>query len=214
LSNLASNESSQITYNWRYNTCNGYRDLCPSQIDFSNDLIVISFGHIVTLWNYNAYDGVTFLNDLIHCNASDLIKEIKFMQNNFLLCVHNKCLNVWKLKNEEKTSTDLQLIKSGHEVDSFSDIKCVWSVPCDEVLEIAENPLKKSQFILFIKTAGAKHMKSSNEQIPTEIQSKLFFENLLSPGEKLSFSLAFKILIFQIISLYKSCNISNKRNKK
>jgi hypothetical protein len=107
------------------------------------------------------------------------------MQNNFLLCVHNKCLNVWKLKNEEKISTDLQLIKSGHEVDSFSDIKCVWSVPCDEVLEIAENPIKKSQFILFIKTTGAKHMKNSNEQIPTEIQSKLFFENLFLSCDKL-----------------------------
>lgn len=112
---------------------------------------------------------------MIHCDIDDTIREIKFIQENFLLCVHNKCLNVWKLKNEDKTSTESQLLKRGGDVDGFTEIACVWSKTCDdEVVEIVENPIQKSQFILFIKTNVTKNGKNSNEQVSTEIQSKLF----------------------------------------
>ena len=60
-------------------------------------------------------------------------------------------------------------------MDGFTEIACVWSKTCDdEVVEIVENPLQKSQFILFIKTNVTKNGKNSNEQVSTEIQSKLF----------------------------------------
>ena len=165
----ASNESSQTTFNWRYNTCNGFRDLSPSQIEISSnnnlqnqnlngDLIAVSFGHMATLWDFNAYQGVTFLNDLIHCDASDSIKKIKFCHDlKFLICVHSKCLNVWCLRNEDED----KMAKS-----ISSDIKCIWSSHVDEVLEMNENPIQKSQFILFIKTHSSEQM-----QIPSEIKS-------------------------------------------
>ena len=74
---------------------------------------------------------------MIHCDIDDTIREIKFIQENFLLCAHNKCLNVWKLKNEDKTSTESQLLKRGGDVDGFTEIACVWSKTCDdEVVEI------------------------------------------------------------------------------
>ena len=166
---LASNETNQVTYNWRYNTCNGFRDLTPTHIDFMNDIIAVSFSHITTLWNYDAYEGVTFLNDLIHCDSNDTIKEVKFVQENFLLCVHHKCLNVWSLKNEsKKNNADLQLMKTLNE--TMSEITCVWSSLIDEVLEVCENPLQKSQFILFVKSKS--QLKNTNEQLPTEIKSK------------------------------------------
>jgi NET1-associated nuclear protein 1 (U3 small nucleolar RNA-associated protein 17) len=52
---VASQEThSQVTFNWRYNTCNGYRDLSPTHIEFAaanEDLMAVSFGHIATLWS-------------------------------------------------------------------------------------------------------------------------------------------------------------------
>ncbi len=60
-------------------------------------------------------------------------------------------------------------------MDGFTEIACVWSKTCDdEVVEVVENPIQKSQFLLFIKTNVTKNIKNSNEQMPTEIQSKFF----------------------------------------
>ena len=114
------------------------------------------------------------MNDLIHCDANDLIKKVTFLEENFLLCAHDKCLNVWSLKKDEdkttnKTNHESNLIKSGN---AFDDIKCVWSAQVDDVLEISENPMQKSQFVIFIKTKSGQ-VKHSNEPTSSEIKSKL-----------------------------------------
>ena len=142
----------------------------PTQIDFSNDTIAVAFDHITTLWSYDAYDGVSFVNDLIHCDSTDAITELKFVQENYIMCVHHHCLNVWNLKNDSNaTSAEAQLMKStptlGH------TISCVWSAPVDQVLSVCENPLQKSQLILFVRT-NRSQPKNVNEQTPAEIKSK------------------------------------------
>ncbi len=62
---------------WMYDTCNGYRNMTPSDLDFSNQAdknsqVAIVFGHIIALWN--ADNNMDFVSDLIHCDKADTIK--------------------------------------------------------------------------------------------------------------------------------------------
>ena len=161
---IASSESAQPTSNWVYNTCNGYRNLSPNEIDFScdnnGDLISVAFNHIVTLWSYDS-DGISFKNDLIHCDTNDLIKEIRFINANHLLVVHNNCLNVWFIN---RNSNDLL-------TNEEQAASCVWSSQIDNVLAVSENPYVKSQFVLCIKS----NVLLRNEDTPAEIKGKSLF---------------------------------------
>jgi hypothetical protein len=60
---------------WVYDTCNGYRNMNPTYIDFSlteKNQVGISFNHIVTLWDSD--NNMEFITDLIHCDPNDHIK--------------------------------------------------------------------------------------------------------------------------------------------
>ena len=159
---VASNHTNEVTYNWIYNSCDGYRDLIPSNIEFmtineSIDLVSVSFNHITTIWQYDQY-GLMFLNDLIHCDPSDHIKEMKLIGNN-LLVSHFNFLNVWSITVPKKALSDVTL-------ENKIKFICTWSHETTEVLNITENPTKPCELILFIK----KMQKQINEETSTEIQ--------------------------------------------
>lgn len=162
---VASNDTNEVTYNWIYNSCDGYRDLIPSNIEFmtiseSIDLVSVSFNHITTIWQYDQY-GLMFLNDLIHCDPDDHIKGIKFIKNS-LLVSHLNFLNVWSITVPEKAISDTS-------VEEKIKFVCVWSHETSEVLNITEHPSNKDELILFIK----KMQKQINEETSTEIQGNL-----------------------------------------
>lgn len=158
-SEQAAQSSNETTFNWVYNTCNGFRDMIPSHIEFLGfnenvDLIAVAFNHITTIWLYNQYDGVTFLNDLIHCNPNDFIQQMKFINNDHLLVRHEKFLNLWSI-NATK--------------DDKFQMKCKWSSLHEKILHMCENPSDKSQIVLFMKESSQK-----NEDNQTSIQSRYF----------------------------------------
>lgn len=176
----ASSDKDEPTFNWVYNSCDGYRDLNPTHIDFVTleggvDLVAVSFDHITTIWHYDQY-GVIFLSDLIHCDPEDLIRDIQFLGNK-LLVSHANCLNVWNLELPKKTSElDMALIE---------DIKfsCLWSQDISEVLYVTKNPVDPTELILFVK----KSQKQVNEDTLTEVQIASF--SMLKESEP-----AFKII--------------------
>jgi len=77
--------------------CNGYREMIPIDLDLidlddNNCLIAVSFNHISTLWYvwmFNEQDSVVFINDLIHSNLNDHVKQLMFLSKNNLLVLHN-----------------------------------------------------------------------------------------------------------------------------
>jgi uncharacterized Rmd1/YagE family protein len=85
---VASNESSsvELTSNWVYNSCNGYREYEPSEICFIEDrvkeskkeIVAVSFRHVVVLWSFDKENETTFLTDLVHCDEMDFIKKNVF----------------------------------------------------------------------------------------------------------------------------------------
>jgi len=161
----ASNDTDEPTFNWLYNSCDGYRDLNPTDIDFVTldgdiDLIAVSFDHITTMWHYDQY-GVVFLSDLIHCDPEDAIKDVKFIGNT-LLVSHFNCLNLWSVEMQKK-SNELEMLTSVEEMN-FS---CIWSHDTSEVLYVTKNPVDCDELVLFIK----KSQKQVNEDILTEVQS-------------------------------------------
>ena len=132
--------SSETTFNWIYNTCNGFRDMIPTDVEFvsfnsSIDLVAVSFNHITTIWVYNEHEGVIFLNDLIHCDPNDFIRQIKFINNDHLLVMHEKFLNLWSIND----TTDQKFL-----------MKCKWSGQYENILYMCENPSDKSQIILLM----------------------------------------------------------------
>ena len=111
------NTPEKETRSWIYDTCNGYRNLNPSQIEFSlNDKnqVAITFNHIITLWD--GEKNMEFVNDLIHCDPNDHIKYINLKETknneiisyflNFsqilytssnIVSIHSGCINLWDL---------------------------------------------------------------------------------------------------------------------
>ena len=163
------NDPNEETFNWVYNTCNGFRDMKPSDIDFltlksSLNLIAVSFGHIITLWNYEK-DGLTLITDLIHCDPEDYVTHIKMIDHH-LLVAHKTCLNLWNLTPVNNKSNDLELESLIKKIRPV----CVLSESLGEVLMMVENPLTQSQLLLFIQ----KNMKKVNDESTTEVQSKLW----------------------------------------
>jgi len=79
--------------------CNGYREMIPIDLDLidldlidlddNNCLVAVSFNHISTFWMFNEQDGVVFINDLIHSNLNDHVKQLMFLSKNNLLVLHN-----------------------------------------------------------------------------------------------------------------------------
>ncbi len=64
-------------------------DLDLIDLDDNNCLVAVSFNHISTLWMFNEQDGVVFINDLIHSNLNDHVKQLMFLSKNNLLVLHN-----------------------------------------------------------------------------------------------------------------------------
>lgn len=161
----ASSDKDEPTFNWVYNSCDGYRDLNPTDIDFVTvdggvDLVAVSFDHITTMWHYDQY-GVVFITDLIHCDPEDLVRDVQFIGINKLLVSHVNCLNLWSIELPKKTSElKMALIED-------MKLSCVWSQDTPEVLYVTKNPVDPAELILFIKNS----QKQVNEDTLTEVQS-------------------------------------------
>lgn len=130
--------SDQPTSNWIYSTCNGFRDMIPTDIDFVSleqdvDLVAVSFNHTCTIWSHGE-DGLTFINDLIHCDTNDLIRQVKFLNSDHLVVMHEKYLNLWSISDDSKSS-----------------MRCEWSTQLNDLIYMCENPLNSAQVILFTK---------------------------------------------------------------
>jgi WD40 repeat protein len=169
--------TNQKISNWIYKSCNGYRDLAPSYVSFLKndqyDLVIVSFNHILTVWNYDDYDGVSLMSDLIHCDSNDPIKQFTIVDDNHILAVHDNCLNLWNIKLLNNLNIEkVQLLS-----------KCVWSQRLDpnescNILSLPNNDnnqtkiLQKSQvLLLFIK----KDKNDDNKkEAKSNIRCKLF----------------------------------------
>ena len=69
------NTPDRETKSWVYDTCNGYRNMNPKDIEFSlrdRNQAAISFNHIITLWDTEM--SMDYITDLIHCGSDDHIK--------------------------------------------------------------------------------------------------------------------------------------------
>jgi hypothetical protein len=148
-----------------------------NKLDQENDdeILAVSFNHIITLWRYNqnAGDGVLFLGDLIHCDSNDPIKHLKFVNNNNLLVAHTNFLNLWniKLPNKAVDASDESLLKN---LSNNIQFNCTWSQQTSsDVLFICENPVEKEKLIVFT----SKMQLQINEETSTTIQGliKIFF---------------------------------------
>ena len=121
------------TWNWEYNTCNGYRDMSPNYLEFTElnnkNLIAVSFNHIVTLWNYEENGAVTFRDDLIHCDVTDAVRHVRFMDENNLVVAHRDSINVWRIE-EVTNSSDL----TQSEINKQLNSQCVWTGQVDDVV--------------------------------------------------------------------------------
>lgn len=163
----SSSNPNQDTYNWIYNTCNGYRDLVPNNVEFfslnNNDLISVSFNHIITLWKYDIDGSISFIDDLIHCDLTDKIKSIKLIDKSNLLVVHQNCLNVWNFKYT--SSNDSADLLAGLNDTLISD--CIWNTQFQGVLNVESNPAKQNQLLLFTRD----QLNSSND-VSTKITGK------------------------------------------
>ena len=170
--------TNQKVSNWIYKSCNGYRDLAPSFVSFLKndqyDLVIVAFNHILTIWNYDEYDGVSLLADLVHCDSNDPIKELTVVDDNHILVVHENCLNLWNIKMLNNLNIDrVQLLNS-----------CIWSQRLDSnescvVLSLPEGDdkerkiLKKSQvLLLFIKKD--KNEDNNKNEAKSSIRCKSF----------------------------------------
>jgi hypothetical protein len=82
---------------------------------------------------------MTFANDLVHCDASDRVREVKALRvagSNFVLAAHGKCMNVWRLDEKEDLRTGrLEL-----------DAACIWSKR-SSILDVY--PTLENELILF-----------------------------------------------------------------
>lgn len=150
------------SFNWIYNTCNGYRDQSPSNIEFLNDqLFAVSFYHTITIWTFDQLNGVSFVDDLPHCNPLDTIKELKLFKNNFLLAMHEKTLNVWDVTNltTEKSLLENSLLKN--------QVNCIWSHQTDEIVQVYDKLADK--LILLVQNRPV----HDDQDLPTEIKSNI-----------------------------------------
>ena len=69
------NTPDRETKSWVYDTCNGYRNMNPKQVEFSlidKNQTAVSFNHIITLWDNEL--NMEFVTDMIHCDTEDHIK--------------------------------------------------------------------------------------------------------------------------------------------
>jgi WD40 repeat protein len=151
------------TSSWTYNTSNGYRELAPTDIEFirlnsGKYVCCVVFKHIVTLWLIDLDGSLIFLNDLIHCDASDCIDLVKTakLSNNYLLVVHKKCLNLWKIEEEENADIQGSCIWSA---SNFGQILHVHPIETGFLLISRENEetlVKVSELNLKKKKANKK----------------------------------------------------------
>ena len=115
---------------WTYQTCNGYRDMSPSCIDFAHasdaeltyDLVGVSFQHVLTMWTFSGDDGehrqLTLQNELIGCDASDRVREFSFAGIAHLLVVHERSLNLWHTRLVDDPNVPQRLVMRS---------SCVWT---------------------------------------------------------------------------------------
>ncbi|CAF0710964.1 unnamed protein product [Brachionus calyciflorus] len=159
-------DQNQIKYNWVYSTCNGYRDMYPSDIEFfeinNKDYVAVSFEHIATLWKIDYDKSLSFVDDLIHCAKDDPIKYLKKIDNSNLLVVHNECLNVWCFKHNVLDENDLL---SG--VEESLETRCIWSQEVKDVLKVETSPSNDSNVLIFVR----EHLKSDESLIKIKIGS-------------------------------------------
>jgi hypothetical protein len=171
--------TNQKVSNWIYKSCNGYRDLAPSYISFlkndQHDLVIVAFNHILTIWNYDEYDGVSLMNDLIHCDSNDPIKQFTILNDKNILAVHDNCLNFWSIKMLNDFNIERVQLAAN----------CVWSqrldsnescviLPLQESEDDVRKILKKSQvFLSFIK-------KDKNEDNKNEAKSSIRCKSLMN----------------------------------
>jgi hypothetical protein len=164
----------ESTWNWVYNTCNGYRDLIPTDIEFlelsgKRSIVAASFNHIIALWDYDASQGsISFIDDLIHCDANSPIRHVRLVADNYLLVAYENSVNLWKIGNIDddtarKTQSDLELLEP---VKNKLVLECLWSSGnLDQIVKIESNS-NNDQLILFMR-------QSSSTSSKTIIKSKL-----------------------------------------
>ena len=140
-----------MSQSWVYSTCNGYRDYTPTDVDtvqltsvdsdetnalerrLDGVLVAAAFNHTVVLWHHSEYSGLEFIDELINCDPSDPIKQVRFVydaKNRLsLVVVHNNFINVWR----KSTAA------------SDSSYECVWSHGLSNVeVTIHDHPLSRS----------------------------------------------------------------------
>ena len=164
------NDPNEETFNWVYNTCNGFRDMRPTDLDFTTlnstfDLIAVSFGHVVTLWLIEA-GGLSFVSDLIHCDPEDPVSHLKFA-GNYLLAAHKFSLNLWNLMPFNLNNNNSNQFELESLINKIRPM-CLWSESFNEVLSISANPIDATKLILISQKAN----KKINDEITTEIKSK------------------------------------------
>ena len=73
--NIHQPDNTKDSKSWAYDTCNGYRNMNPKEIEFSlvdKNQAAVSFNHIVTLWDSEV--SMDYITDLVHCDIDDHIK--------------------------------------------------------------------------------------------------------------------------------------------
>ena len=125
--------ASSSSMSWIYDTCNGYRDLTPVDVDFarldeSNMLVAVAFNSTIALWTYSSTGGgVEFHDELFNCDKSDMIRQVKFLGSDNLLAIHGSYLNLWQRASRAKRAPSDDELTSKQRDEEFN---CTW---CKEI---------------------------------------------------------------------------------
>ena len=138
------------------------------------DVIVVVFQHIATLWQYTDQCELIFITELVHCDPSDPIKHVQFVDCQFLLAAHQSFLNVWSLCPSPSQSESSEGLIEAQIAANKLQPRCVWSKAVNEILCVSENAFNRAQPILFIK----KRQQEINDEVSSMIESETIFFSL------------------------------------
>lgn len=86
-------------------------------------------------------DGsLMFVNDLVHCDASDRVREVKSLRvagSNLVLAAHGRCMNMWRVEEKEDLRTGRLELNGA----------CIWSKANSSILGVY--PTLENELILF-----------------------------------------------------------------
>jgi hypothetical protein len=183
-------DMSESTWNWVYNTCNGYRDMNPTGIEFvelegKRSIIAASFSHIITLWDYEPVEGggggISFIDDLVNCDASNAIRQVKHVAGNYLLVAYKNSADLWKVSCGGERNESGRVIESELAAASGGRLNthCVWSSDrlLDEEIVQVETGRSNEQLVLFMrqqKKSGAESAHDNGADAKTILKSNTF----------------------------------------